>query len=201
MPSVSSVVEQFFQQALGRESLTLKPMSRLSKFFSLQYRRVKRGLTQIRDTPHAIAGGVAIGVIFGFTPLIGFKTLLALLVAWLFRCSKLSAVMAVTLHDILLPLGPFILRWEFQIGFFLLSRPHHLPPKFFPKQFRFDDFLFWRGFHISKTLHILWPTLIGSIVIGIPIAIVLYFIVLEIVKRAQALRARHGPVHPENASQ
>jgi uncharacterized protein (DUF2062 family) len=170
-------------------------MSRLSQYLALQYRRVKRGLTQIRDTPHAIAGGVAIGVIFGFTPLVGFKTLLAVLVAWLFSCSKLSAVMAVTFHDILLPLGPFILRWEFQIGYFLLSRPHQFPPRIYPKHFRFDDFLFWKGFHISKTLNILWPTLIGSLVIGIPIAGILYFIVLEIVKRAQAAKARHGAAH------
>jgi hypothetical protein len=160
-------------------------MSRLSQFFSLQYKRVKHGLTQIRDTPHAIAGGVAIGVLFGFTPLIGFKTLLAVLVAWLFRCSKLSAVLAVTFHDILLPLAPFFLRWQFQIGFFIISRPHRLPAKLSPKRFHFENYLSW------KTLHVLWPTFIGSIVIGAPIAFVAYFLALEIVKRAQAARARH----------
>ena len=162
-------------------------MSRLSQFFSLQYKRVKHGLTQIRDTPHAIAGGVAIGVLFGFTPLIGFKTLLAVLVAWLFRCSKLSAVLAVTFHDILLPLGPFILRWQFQIGYFLISSPHQLPPRLSHKHFHFDNYIAW------KTFDVLWPTFIGSLVISTPIAIVMYFIVLEIVKRAQAIRARQLP--------
>jgi uncharacterized protein len=165
-------------------------MSRVSQFFSKQYQRFKKGVTQIRDTPHAIAGGVAIGTVFAFTPLIGLKTLLALLVAWLFRCSKLSAVMAVTLHDILLPLGPFILRWQFQIGFFLTSHPHHLPPKFSPKHFHIDDFVFWRSGHLAKTLHVFWPTFIGSLVIGVPISVAMYFLVLEIVTRAQAKRAR-----------
>jgi hypothetical protein len=173
-------------------------MSRLTQFFSIQLRRLKAGVTQIRDTPHSIAGGVAIGVLFGFTPLLGFKTLLAVLVAWLFRCSKLSAVFAVTAHDILLPLGPFILRWQFQIGFFIISRPHRWPPKLSPKHFHFENYLSW------KTLHVLWPTLIGSIVIGVPISVAMYFVVLEIVKRAQAVRARHaahGTHRGTNASQ
>lgn len=174
-------------------------MSHLSQFFSSQYQRFKHRLAQIRDTPHAIAGGVAIGVLFGFTPLIGFKTLLAVLAAWLFRCSKLSAVLAVTLHDILLPLGPFILRWQFQIGYFLVSRPHRLPPKFSPKHFHFDFFLSW------KSLRVLWPTFVGSLVVGTPIAILSYFIVLAIVNRAHAAKARqiaHSQAHPqpENAS-
>jgi uncharacterized protein (DUF2062 family) len=33
-------------------------------------------LLAIRDTPEAIAGGVAIGIFFGFTPLFGLKTAL-----------------------------------------------------------------------------------------------------------------------------
>ena len=107
-------------------------MSRLSQYLSVQFKRCKRGLTQIRDTPHAIAGGVAIGLVFGCTPLFGFKTLIAVLIAWLFRCSKLSAALSVTFHDILLPVWPVILRWQFQIGFFIISRPHRLPTKFSP---------------------------------------------------------------------
>jgi uncharacterized protein (DUF2062 family) len=178
-------------------------MSRVGQFFSKQIQRFKQAVSQIRDTPHAIAGGVAIGVVFGFTPLFGFKTLLAILVAWIFRCSKLSAVMAVTLHDILLPLGPFLLRWQFQIGFFIISKPHRLPPKLAPKHLHFDDFLNWKSVHLSKSLHILWPTLIGSLVISTPIAVVMYFLVLEIVTRSQALKARQLKQSPQppNASQ
>ena len=161
-------------------------MSRFSQFISQRYQTLKQGLTQIRDTPHAVAGGVAIGIFFGFTPLLGFKTLLAVLLAWLFRCSKLSAVLAVTFHDILLPLTPLILRWQYQIGFYIISRPHRLPPKFSPKLFHFEIYL------SAKALHFLWPTFVGSLVFGAPIAVVMYFVVLEILKRAAAVRARHA---------
>jgi len=42
-------------------------------------------LLAIRDTPEAIAGGVAIGLFFGFTPLFGLKTVCAIFFAWLTR--------------------------------------------------------------------------------------------------------------------
>ena len=159
-------------------------MSRLSHSLAIQFLRLKQRLTRIRDTPHAIAGGVVIGLIFGFTPLFGFKTLIAVLIAWLLRCSKLSAALAVTFHDILLPIWPVILRWQFQIGFFLISRPHRLPPKFSPKHFHYENLLSW------KTLHVLWPTFIGSIVLATPVSVIVYFLVLEIVKRANARKVK-----------
>lgn len=161
-------------------------MSRVTQYLHLQFQRAKQRLTQIRDTPHAIAGGVAVGLVFGFTPLFGFKTLLAVLIAWLFRCSKLSAALAVTFHDILLPIWPVILRWQFQIGYLIISRPHHLPPKFNMKHFHPENFF------SVKTLHVLWPTFIGSIILATPVAFVMYFLVLEIVKRSQAAKARQG---------
>ena len=167
-------------------------MSRLTRFLAVQLQSWKGRLTQIRDTPHAIAGGVAIGLVFGFTPLFGFKTLFAVLLAWIFRCSKLSAALSVTFHDILLPVWPVILRWQFQVGFLIISRPHRLPPKFSPKHFHYENLFTW------KSLHILWPTFIGSIVIATPVAVVMYFLVLEIVTRAQNRKAR---VQPGNASQ
>src|SRR5438477_245934 len=53
-------------------------------------------LHQLRDAPHAVAGGVAIGIFWGFTPLTGLKTLLSIFFAWVLRCSKIPAVIAVT---------------------------------------------------------------------------------------------------------
>ncbi|HEX4085723.1 MAG TPA: DUF2062 domain-containing protein [Chthoniobacteraceae bacterium] len=160
----------------------------MSEFFREHLHSWKGRLTQIRDTPHAIAGGVAIGFIFGFTPLFGFKTLIAVLLAWLFRCSKLSAALAVTFHDILLPIWPVILRWQFQIGFYIISHPHRLPPRFNPKHFHYENFLSF------KTLHVLWPTFVGSMVLALPGSFIVYFLVLEIVTHGQAaIAGKHPP--------
>jgi uncharacterized protein (DUF2062 family) len=164
-------------------------MSRVRQFLISQYHR----LTQIRDTPHAIAGGVAIGLFIGFTPILGFKTVIAVLIAWLFRFSKLSAALAVTFHDVLLPIWPVILRWQFQIGFLIISRPHRLPPPLSVKHFKINRLFSWDTYFSWKTFHIIWPTFIGSVIMATPLAIISYFVVLEIVTRAHARRAAAAP--------
>src|SRR5436305_7338452 len=79
-------------------------------------------LLAIRDTPVAIAGGVAIGIFFGFTPLFGLKTLSAMFFAWLTRSNILAAVIAGTLHDVILPFMPVIYLVEYKMGFWLLNQ-------------------------------------------------------------------------------
>src|SRR5437016_10783365 len=86
-------------------------------------------LLAIRDTPNAIAGGVAIGIFFGFTPLVGLKTLLSIFFAWLTRSNIIAAAIAVTLHDVALPFMPVLFRWEYRIGYWLLSDPHQWPAR------------------------------------------------------------------------
>ena len=143
-------------------------------------------LMELRDTPHAIAGGVAIGVFWGFTPLFGLKTLLSLVTAWLARCSKLAAVIAVSLHDVLVFFGPFILRIQYDIGFWILSNPHHLPPKIPLHKIKFGlsmDMLTKAGKWLTS-MHDGWlPLLVGSLVIAIPASLISYFVAYFIMRR------------------
>ena len=141
-------------------------------------------LLAIRDTPEAIAGGVAIGIFFGFTPLFGLKTLLAILFAWLTRSNILAAVLASTLHDIVLPLMPVVYRFEYGVGYFLLSHPHHWPPPMVKPHW---ESLHWRSwvsiFKVGKDL------VVGSVVCAAPVAALAFFISKRIV-------ARHHAKHP-----
>ena len=134
----------------------------IKEFVRSHYEQIK----QIRDAPHAVAGGVAIGMFWGFTPLTGFKTVLSALVAWVCRCSKLSAVLTVAFHDIFLPIWPIILRWEYDLGCWILSHPHRFPPRITTKELRFEHWFNW------KTLQFLWPTFVGSILIALPLALI-----------------------------
>ena len=138
-------------------------------------------LLAIRDTPEAIAGGVAIGIFFGFVPLFGLKTLSAIFLAWLTGSNILAAVLAGTLHDLILPFMPVIYRWEYDIGFWLLSQPHQWPPPMAKPH--------WEGFSWRQ-----WTTffqgvgqrmLIGGCLCAAPFAVASYFITLPIVKRHQ----------------
>src|SRR5262245_29789412 len=138
-------------------------------------------LLAIRDTPEAIAGGVAIGIFFGFTPLFGLKTLSAIFFAWLTRSNILAAVLAGTLHDIILPFMPMIYRWEYDVGYYLLSHPHHWPRSLV--KLHWEGFV-WRGWStffggIGK------PLLVGGCLCAAPFAVLSFVITRTIVARHQ----------------
>lgn len=137
------------------------------------FKRQLKALHDIRAEPEAVAGGVAIGMFMGFTPFIGLKTLLALFLAWVARCSKIAAVIAVTLHDVTLFAAPFMLWSEYHIGIWVLQRPPHPAPAKLPGHFwqHLDSFWNWEFF-----IEYVYPVFIGSVVIGLPIAIVTYFL-------------------------
>jgi uncharacterized protein (TIGR03546 family) len=142
-------------------------------------------LLAIRDTPEAIAGGVAIGIFFGFTPLFGLKTLSAMFVAWLTRSNILAAVLAATLHDIMLPLMPVIYRWEYDIGYWLLSQPHRWPPSLIKAS--------WEGHHWRSWVTIAQTgkhLLLGSFVCSAPLAVVAFIVTRKIVARHHERNAR-----------
>jgi uncharacterized protein len=79
-------------------------------------------LVTMADTPHSIALGSAIGIFFGFTPLWSLKTLLSIAVAWVCRCNKVAAAIAVTVHDVLIFVMPAIYFAEYKIGCWTLNR-------------------------------------------------------------------------------
>ncbi len=155
-------------------------------------------LLAIRDTPEAIAGGLAIGMYFAFAPLFGFKTLLAVFFAWLTRCNVLAALLAVMLHEVIFFLMPLIYWWEYALGYWLLSSPHE-----WPKGLGGMDF---HHLHIRK----LWenllsagrPLLVGGCLFPIPIALASYCVARPIVfrhqrkKQAEADKAAQDELNP-----
>ena len=132
-----------------------------------------RQLLGIKDTPHAVALGVAVGVFFGFVPLVGLKTLLTLGVSRLLRGSLLAAAIAVTLHDVLLPVTPLLLRWQYDLGYLLLSRPHQFPPHLHLHVQNLSVLLHWSSFFTVGR-----PLLVGSIVLAAPVCVVSYYVTL-----------------------
>jgi len=152
-------------------------------------------LLAIRDTPEAIAGGVAIGIFIGFTPLIGLKTVLTILLAWLTRCNILAAVIASAAHDILWPVMPAIFLWEYKIGYWLLSHPHHLPPPLHEARLQMHA---WRNW--TRLLTVGKPLLLGSFVCSTPFALLSYWFTKRLIVRHRRKKHLHdaaagGPTH------
>ena len=153
-------------------------------------------LLAIRDTPEAIAGGVAIGIFIGFTPLFGLKTVLTILFAWLTRSNIIAAVLASAAHDVLLPVMPVIFRWEYNIGFWLLSSPHHLPPPLTRLRQEAHSWRMWTTFFTAGK-----PLLLGSVVCAAPFAFLSYVFTQRLVARHQRKKqAQLPPSEPDNPS-
>jgi len=148
-------------------------------------RTKSRQLLQLKDKPHAIAIGTAVGIFFGFIPLWGLKTLLALGIVRLLRGNLVAAAISVTLHDVALPLMPLLLRWEYDLGYWLLSHPHQLPRSL---RLAHHSPAIW--FHWSTFLTIGQPLLLGSLVVAAPMALVTYYLTLFLVERSRRKRTR-----------
>lgn len=140
-------------------------------------------LMALPDTPHAIALGSAIGIFFGFTPLIGLKTLLSLAVAWLLKGNKIAAFISVTLHDIILPFWPAIFLWEYKMGMWSLHR--RLPSRAGFRHVALSDYMEWTTFFTVGQ-----PLLVGSLFLALPAATVVYFALRGALIRSHARRAK-----------
>jgi len=136
-------------------------------------------LMTIADTPHSIALGSAIGIFFGFTPLWTMKTLLSIAVAWIFKSNKIAAAIAVTLHDIILPVMPAIFWWEYKVGYRALHGAQ-------PRRIRIGHVTIWDYLHSDVFARLIWPTLVGSLFLAIPSAIATYLIMRLLVSRARS---------------
>jgi len=139
----------------------------------------------IKDTPHSIALGAAIGILLGFTPLFGLKTLLALLLAALFRVNKIASVVTVSLHDLFFPLWPLLYRFQFAIGYWLLHEPHQWPPRLGLHAAEWRMWLHWDHFAAVGG-----PTLLGSVILGVPTSLLMSFFLKRVLVRRQQRPAK-----------
>lgn len=151
------------------------PLARLKAWLAAHHLT----LMTIEDTPHSVALGSAIGIFFGFTPLWSVKTLLSIGVAWICRCNKIAAAVAVTVHDVLIFVMPAIYFAEYKIGCWTLQRP---PPAHRIRfHFSLHDYLHWDLF-----VRLVWPAFIGSLFLAIPSAVIVYFLMRLLISRSRA---------------
>ncbi|SDT93341.1 hypothetical protein SAMN05444156_0862 [Verrucomicrobium sp. GAS474] len=165
-----------------------------------------------KGSKHAIALGIAIGFFWGFTPLFGLKTLCSFLTAWVTRANKIAALVAVTLHDLFLPIYPLFLMAGYHLGNFLLHRHNVAHPKLV-KQVRLpvveapEDW--WEDLgvtlhylsevghnfyhHLIILLKSLYPMLVGTSILSLPLCVITYFATLRLLnwyERRQREKAR-----------
>jgi uncharacterized protein len=152
-----------------------QPLARLKRWLNEH----QLTLMTIADTPHSIALGSAIGIFFGFTPLWSLKTLLSIATAWICRCNKIAAAIAVTLHDVLIFAMPAIYFAEYKVGCWILHRP-------VPRHRLRLHLSLYVYLNPELFLRFVWPAFIGSILFALPCAIVVYFLMRLLLSRERA---------------
>ena len=135
-------------------------------------------LVTMNDTPHSVALGSAIGIFFGFVPVYPLKTLFSIAVAWICRCNKIAAAIAVTLHDVLIFVMPAVYFGEYKMGCWAL----HRPPSAHRIRFHFGlgDYLHW-----NVLQKVFWPAFVGSLFLAIPSAVIIYCVMRLLISRAR----------------
>ena len=176
--SPNSGDDSVIQMIKTETALSRSKFAKFKKWFSSIHIQV----VAIEDTPHSIAMGLAIGIFFGFTPLYPLKTLLSIAVAWIFRCNKIAAAIAVTLHDVVIWAMPAIYVAEYHLGCWSIGRPAAQRVHF--RQFGLRDYVHWHVF--SRVVWpTFWPAFVGSLFLAIPSAILVYFVMRLLISRAR----------------
>ncbi len=122
--------------------------------------------------PQEVALGVAIGSFIAVLPLYGFHTLLCVIAAVLIPKANKLAILLGT--NVSLPFTVATITWTaYDVGRFLLAHKNYPPLSW--------DYI--RNFKIAKVNEFYYPLFIGSVILGLICALVLYVITLIIASR------------------
>ncbi len=85
-----------------------------------------RRLLAIDDPPERTALAFSVGVFIAFSPLLGLHTILATLLAFVFRFNKIAIYTGTFLNNPFLTLVPIIIA-SYAVGAFIMGRPLGIP--------------------------------------------------------------------------
>ena len=149
-------------------------------------------LLHVADTPERTAAAFAMGVFFGFSPFLGFHTLLAVLVAFLFDLNRVAALLGVYSNL------PWIIAPYYAIATMIGAKIiGHAPPESFKNElvalFQMSLFHgeFWHRL-ITILKPWLWPYTVGSLLGAIVMAAVAYPLALAFVTSRRRI---HDIIH------
>jgi hypothetical protein len=139
------------------------------------WKRLKRLLVHhvlhVDDTPHRIALAVAIGLFVAWTPTIGFQMGLTVVLAWLLGANKVVGVPLVWISNPL-TLAPIYLP-NYYLGRWILGGEVR-PPDFSRVVNATGGWLETVSTWWSVTWHVLLPLWVGSLLVGLALAVPAY---------------------------
>ncbi|MFC2173595.1 DUF2062 domain-containing protein [Acidobacteriota bacterium] len=140
------------------------------------FRKTYERFLKIRGRPREIALGFALGIFFGMMPMLGVQMVVVFFLASLLKWSKISAAAGVWITNPLT--APFLYGLTYMTGKRLLGLEKTAR---LPGELNLDTVI--KIFHQAP--HLLWAMTVGGVVIGLPLAVLGYYISFHAVSRYQ----------------
>lgn len=138
-----------------------------------KFKKILVHLIRQHNSPHEIALGAGIGAFISVLPVYGLHTVLVILAAIIVRpANKIAIFLGTNLS--LPPTIPFITWAGYEIGRVILNK--NLPPL---------DWGFFKNLTFQKIISFYQPLFLGSLVLGVVCAIIVYGLTFFVVKKVK----------------
>ena len=158
-------------------------------------------LVRLRRSPRAIAGGFALGTFIAFTPTIGFQIVLAIFFATVLKMNRPAAIVTVWITNAA-TMAP-IYTFNYWVGSFLWSGPQisEVYKTFAAITVQLLTMNVWEMQRQFKTVlelgtEIVIPLVIGSFLVGICAALLVYALSIALIHTILVKRAKKHTLDP-----
>ena len=153
------------------------------------FRAAFRRLLAIDDPPERTAFAFSIGVFIAFSPFLGLHTILATLIAFVFRFNKVAIYTGTFVNNPPFTLVPIIVA-SYAVGAVLMGRPWKIPPEGIellknPHLLTGD---YYRRLFV-ESLAILLPFAIGGMVLSVVCSLIAYPLTLRALRAVRSRKA------------
>lgn len=154
------------------------------------FRAAFRRLLAIDDPPERTALAFSIGIFIAFSPFLGLHTIVATVLAFLFRFNKVAIYTGTFINNPFLTLVPIIIA-SYTVGAFVMGRPLKIPDEGVellknPRIFSGD---YYQRIFV-QSWYIVWPFAVGGMVLSTVCSLLAYPLTLRTLRAYRRRRAR-----------
>ena len=138
------------------------------------FRATFRRLFALDDPPERTALAFSVGVFIAFSPFLGLHTIIATLVAFLFRFNKIAVYSGTFINNPFLTLVPIIIA-SYAVGALMLGRPLRIPAAGIEllKHPHLLTAAYYRQL-FRESWDIVWPFAIGGMTLSVVCSLIAY---------------------------
>lgn len=153
------------------------------------FRSAFRRLLALDDPPERTALAFSIGIFIAFSPFLGLHTIMATLVAFIFRFNKIAIYTGTFINNPFLTLVPIIIL-SYAIGAFILGRPLKIPEA--GVELLKDPHLLTADYYrrlFNEFWSIVWPFTVGSTALSVVCSLVAYPVTSSLLRARKRAKA------------